>query len=75
MLQTGMTTEMRLVMSFRFFFFNLSSVLTTKEQGINTMKQSFINLLCPTSDLDRICPYIISMISSRQVMRVKKNIN
>ena len=70
-----MTTEMRLVMSFGFFFFNLSSVLTTKEQGINTMKQSFINLLCPTSDLDRICPYIISMISSRQVMRVKKNIN
>ena len=27
-----------------------------------------------TSDLDRISPYIISTISSRQVMRIKKRI-
>ena len=28
-----------------------------------------------TSDLDRISPYFISMMSSRQVMRIKKDIN
>ena len=31
--------------------------------------------LSPTSDLDRISLYIISMMSSRQVMRIKKNVN
>ena len=39
------------------------------------MKPPILNLLSPTSDLDRISPHIISMISSRQVMKVKKNIN
>ena len=33
------------------------------------------NPLSPTGDLDRSSPYIISMISSRQVIRIKKNIN
>ena len=33
------------------------------------------NPLSPTGDLERISPYTISMISSRQVMRKKKNIN
>ena len=33
------------------------------------------NPLSPTGDLERISPYSISMISSRQVMRKKKNIN
>ena len=33
------------------------------------------NPLSPTSDPDRISPYTISTISSRQVMRIKKNIN
>ena len=33
------------------------------------------NPLSPTSDLDRISPHIISTISSRQVMRIEKNIN
>ena len=37
--------------------------------------QIFLNPLSPTSDQDRISPYTINMISSRQVMRVKKNIN
>ena len=32
------------------------------------------NPLSPTSDLDRISPYIICTISRRQVMRIKKNI-
>ena len=29
----------------------------------------------PTSDQNRISPYFISMMSSRQVMRIKKDIN
>ena len=32
-------------------------------------------ILSPTSDRDRISPHIISMISRRQVMRIKKYIN
>ena len=31
--------------------------------------------LSPGCDQDRISPYTISTISSRQVMRIKKNIN
>ena len=34
-----------------------------------------LNPWSPTSDLERISPYTISTISSRQVMRKKKNIN
>ena len=34
-----------------------------------------INLFTPTSDQDRISPYNINTISSRQVMRIEKNIN
>ena len=34
-----------------------------------------VNPLSLTSDQDRISPYIISTISSRQVIRIKKNIN
>ena len=30
------------------------------------------NPLSPTGDLDRSSPYVISMISSRQVIRIKK---
>ena len=33
------------------------------------------NPLTPTSDQDRISPYNINTISSRQVMRIKTNIN
>ena len=34
-----------------------------------------INPLAPMSDQDRISPYNINTISSRQVMKYKKNIN
>ena len=33
-----------------------------------------VNPLTPMSDQDRISPYNINTISSRQVMRIKKNI-
>ena len=38
-------------------------------------KNKRLNPLSPTSDQDGISPYTISTISSRQVMRIKKNIN
>ena len=34
-----------------------------------------VNPLTPMSDQDKISPYNIDTISSRQVMRIKKNIN
>ena len=34
-----------------------------------------LNPLSPMSDQDRISPYNINAISSRQVMRIKKNID
>ena len=34
-----------------------------------------VNPVSPTSDQDRISPYFFSTVSSRQVMRIKKNIN
>ena len=34
-----------------------------------------LNPWSPTSDIERISPYTISTISSRQVMRIKKNTN
>ena len=36
---------------------------------------SQLNPFTPTSDQDRISPYNINTISSRQVMRIEKNIN
>ncbi|RMX55215.1 hypothetical protein pdam_00022940 [Pocillopora damicornis] len=36
---------------------------------------SCFNPFTPTSDQDRISPYNINTISSRQVMRIQKNIN
>ena len=33
------------------------------------------SVLTPMSDQDRISPYNINAISSKQVMRIKKNIN
>ena len=38
-------------------------------------KKMLFNLLSPMSDQDRISPYNIITISSRQVMRIKKNID
>ena len=40
-----------------------------------TEKKMLFNLLSPMSDQDRISPYNVITISSRQVMRIKKNIN
>ena len=37
--------------------------------------QISLNPFTPTSDQDRISPYNINTISSRQVMRIEKNIN
>ena len=34
-----------------------------------------INPLTPVSDQDRISPYNINTISTREVMRIQKNIN
>ena len=36
---------------------------------------AFINLLTPMSDRDRISPYNSYAISTKEVMRIKKNIN
>ena len=35
----------------------------------------FVNPSTPMSDQDRTCPHNIHTISSRQVMRIKRNIN
>ena len=39
------------------------------------VKKFSLNPFTPTSDQDRISPYNINTISSRQVMRIEKNIN
>ena len=46
--------------------------------GIGSLPENdnlFFNPLIPMSDQDKISPYNIDTISSRQVMRIKKNIN
>ena len=46
--------------------------------GIGSLPENdnlFFNTLTPMSDQDKISPYNIDTISSRQVMRIKKNIN
>ena len=42
---------------------------------MSLMFSSHVYPLTPRSDQDRISPYNINTISSRQVMRIKKNIN
>ena len=39
------------------------------------MEQFSFNPLTPISDQDRISPYIINTLSTREVMRIKKNID
>ena len=39
------------------------------------MKSPILIPKSPTRDLDRISPHTFNMISSRQLMRIKKNIN
>ena len=40
---------------------------------LNSKEKFFINPLTPVSDQDRISPYNINTMSSRQVTRIKKN--
>ena len=39
------------------------------------LEKDFFNPLTPMSDQDRISPYNIYTISTKEVMRIKKNIN
>ena len=50
----------------------LSPIKRTKKRN---HELKCLNPLIPMSDQDRISPYNINTISSRQVMRIKKNIN
>ena len=43
--------------------------------GLLNSSTDFINPITPTSDEDRISPYNINTIPSRQVTRIKKNIH
>ena len=40
-----------------------------------TLRGQRVNPFTPTSDQGRISPYNVNTISSRQVMRIEKNIN
>ena len=55
----------------------VSEVLVMAEITFNGTKKKdmLFNLLSPMSDQDRISPYNVITISSRQVMRIKKNID
>ena len=55
------TTQVVVKIKLPFFFKALFSLL--------------LNPFTPTSDQERISPYNINTISSRQVMRIEKNIN
>ena len=37
--------------------------------------ETYLNILTPMSDQDRISPYNINTVSSRQVMRINKKVN
>ena len=55
----------------------MESTVVTKWYVIDDF-HSFVYILnpfTPTSDQDRISPYNINTISSRQVMRIEKNVN
>ena len=44
-------------------------------KNLEALDGELINPLTPISDQDRISPYNVNTISSRQVMRIEKNIN
>ena len=46
-----------------------------KYKGDKNKEEILVNPLTPMSDQDRISPNNINIISTRQVMRIKKNIN
>ena len=55
---------------------SVSEVLVMAKMTCNgTKKNLLFNLLSPMSNQDRISPYNIITISSRQLMRIKKNID
>ena len=54
--------------------FLLQGVLLALGNIQDNTATKYFNPLSPTSDLHRISPYSINMISSRQVIRLKKNI-
>ena len=56
-----------------FLHWLLHSVLCTFRQVLK--RRTLFNPLTPLSDQDRISPYNINTISSRLVMRIKKNIS
>ena len=45
------------------------------ENPLKSLENFSLNPLTPMSDQDRISPYNCNTISTRQVMRIKKNIN
>ena len=56
------------------YFWCRKSYLRVALKEYKTLLQ-FVNPLTPMSDQDRISPNNINTISSRQVMRIKKNIS
>ena len=62
---------------FWFLFRERQSQVLKKKIGknLNGVLKYSLNPFTPTSDQDRISPYNINTISSRQVMRIEKNVN
>ena len=58
-------------MNFHLYIFHS---VTTSVESLASFSQNDFNPLTPMSDQDRISPYNINTISTRQVMRIKKNI-
>ena len=61
------------------YFYDLNPLIPRSEKVLislyNLSPESNVNPFNPTSDQERISPYNINTISSRQVMRIEKNIN
>ena len=49
--------------------------IVRRNEMLVTHRNQIVNPFTPTSDQDRISPYNINTISSKQVMRIEKNIN
>ena len=64
--------------NFLLVFYNSYLYNFTSSLSFQCYLQCFLQLInpfTPTSDQDRISPYNINTVSSRQVMRIEKNIN
>ena len=55
--------------------FDVMILLITLPFNFFNIPCGLVNLLTPTSDQDTNSPYNINTVSSRQVMRINKNIN